>query len=409
MSLLQKLFDTDFWKQRVKVLSRDLNTTHDKLCECETAFRSALKRAHSLEAENISLRLQLANVQKPDVQIADLEKKLEATKYYTNKYQQAFYRGTDYNDKLVEENESLKEQLQTAISNYDERDNRCTTLETAHIKLGAELDKREQEIARLTREKEAVEADLTVAVQQRRSAEEDVRDLKAEVQIAEDDFDEVANLYTGLQKAFGDLVDTNVDLNKKLREATSYKATYENIKAQLHTLVDERIKRDTEYKTLSEQYDKLHEVNEALTAEIAKLKTVSGEWDNMYKGYVTATNENAKLRKDVTELTTKVAKLQLEKSALHERLTTEKDSLSKTLAEAMFKNEQSERRISELSTALKDCDTYKDLAINLNEDYVRLINKVKAVQEVVKVLEPVSMKFQTVLFDLLADTNVPRT
>jgi len=293
----------------------------------------------SLLAELHSLRKQLRTLQSVyeltvsdrDKKIADLEKQLEATKYYTNQYQKAVYRGIDYNDQLVEENESLKEQLQTAISNYDERDHHYTTLEAAHIKLGAELDKSEQEIAKLTREKETLEVEGTDFINVLRSKNEDIDNLKAEVQIAEDDFDEMANLYTNLHKAFDDLVDTNADLVEVTKHCNQLETAIENqnatiakraeqlrvsnneiiaLKEQCRAATVECNKRDTEYKTLSEQYDKLHKVNESLT--------------------------------------TRIAGLQLEKSTLHQRLTTEKDSLSNTLAEVVAKNEQLENRISAL-------------------------------------------------------------
>lgn len=327
----------------------------------------------SLLAELHSLRKQLRTLQSVhemtvsdrDKKVADLEKQLEATKYYTNQYQKAFYRGTDYNNTLVEENESLKEQLQTAISNYDERDSHCTTLEAAHIKLGAELDKSEQEIARLTREKEAVEADFIVAVQQRRSAEEDVRDLKAEVQIAEDDFDEMANLYAGLHKAFDDLVDTNADLAKKLRESSSYKVQYENIKTQLQTTLTERDRRDTEYKTLSEQYDRLHKANETLTAEIAKLEQ--------------------------------------SKYPIYEKLVADKANSDQALAKIMLEKNQLDREHRALKL------NYDALQSELLIKNRRLIDKVKIVEGIVKELMPVSMRFQTALFDLIEVPNVSGT
>lgn len=516
----------------------------------------------SLLAELHSLRKQLRTlqsvyeltVQDRDKKIADLEKQLEATKYYTNQYQKAFYRGIDYNDQLVEENESLKEQLQTAISNYDERDHRYTTLEAAHIKLGAELDKSEQEIAKLTREKETLEVEGTDFINVLRSNKEDIDNLKAEVQIAEDDFDEMANLYTNLHKAFDDLVDTNADLAKKLREATLHKTANEKLQrdvidlqqynaavtAEVKKLLETAIenqnatiakrneqlrvsnnevialkeqcraatvecnKRDTEYKILSEQYDKLHKVNESLTTRIAGLQLekstlhqrLTTEKDSLSNtlAEVVAKNEqlenrisalindNAGLREEVIK--TKFYNSQLEQETLHlsnenSRLKAENASLAKNLAanttgdnmlvdlmanlrltevankelntkystlknsydslqaeatqlktelqtakldltkkdkvisdaEIKYSHDQTQamRAISRLQDELVQFNTYKDLATNNHKDNLRLIDKIKAIHDVVKVLEPISMKFQTVLFNLLDDVNVPRT
>lgn len=328
---------------------------------------SSLAELHSLRKQLRTLQsVYELTVSDRDKKIADLEKQLEATKYYTNQYQKAFYRGTDYNGQLVEENESLKKQLQTAISNYDERDRHYTTLEAAHIKLGAELDKSEQEIAKLKQEKEAV-----------------VVDLKR------------------LQRHYDDVT----------RE-------YES---RLQSSNTERAFRATEYKILSEQYNKLHKVNETLT--------------------------------------TKLGKLELERSIAYEKFSTEKDSLSKALTEAMFKNEQSERRISafisdnavlreeviktkfynswlenELQTVKNDLakkdkvisdaevkyghdQTQAMRAISRQQDelsasivkYVSLTDKVKVVEGIVKELMPVSMRFQTALFDLIEVPNVSGT
>jgi len=373
-------------------------------------------------AELHSLRKQLRTLQSVyeltlsdrDKKIADLEKQLEATKYYTNQYQKAFYRGIDYNDQLVEENESLKEQLQTAISNYDERDHHYTTLEAAHIKLGAELDKSEQEIAKLTREKETLEVEGTDFINVLRSKNEDIDNLKAEVQIAEDDFDEMANLYTNLHKAFDDLVDTNADLVEVTKHCNQLETAIENqnatiakraeqlrvsnneiiaLKEQCRAATVECNKRDTEYKILSEQYDKLHKANEALTAEIARLE------QSKYPIY-------EKLVADKANSDQALAKIMLEKNQLdreHRALKLNYDNLQ---SELLIKNQHLE---TQLSTALKDYDTYKALATHNHKNNLRLIDKIKAIHDVVKVLEPISMKFQTVLFNLLDDVNVPRT
>lgn len=553
---------------------------------------SSLAELHSLRKQLRTLQsVYELTVSDRDKKIADLEKQLEATKYYTNQYQKAFYRGTDYNDQLVEENGSLKEQLQTAISNYDERDRHYTTLEAAHIKLGAELDKSEQEIAKLTREKETLEVEGTDFINVLRSKNEDIDNLKAEVQIAEDDFDEMANLYTNLHKAFDDLVDTNADLAKKLREATLHKtaneklqrdvidlqqynaavtaevkklqvasaewdsmykgyvtATNENsrlkaeneslaknlvevtktpaeftkhcnqlktelqtanneiiaLKEQLQSFNTERGFRATEYKILSEQYDKLHKTNESINTKISKLELENAK----YKAVNTVTltevmakneqlenrisaliNDNAGLREEVIK--TKFYNSQLEQETLHlsnenSRLKAENESLTKNLAanttgdnmlvdlmanlrltevankelntkystlknsydslqaeatqleqetlhlktelqtakldltkkdkvisdaEIKYSHDQTQamRAISRLQDELVEFKKYKDLAKYFSEDQSRLIDKVKAIQEVVKVLEPISMKFQTVLFNLLDDVNVPRT
>lgn len=332
MSLLQKLFDADFWKQRVKALSRDLNTTYDKLCEVTEKWRSA---------------------------------------------------------------------------------------------------------------------------------EKEVSDLKAEVQLAENDFDEMASLYAALHKAFDDLVDTNADLAKKLREAT------------LHKTANEKLQRDV---------IDLQQYNAAVTAEVKKLQVASAEWDSMYKGYVTATNENSRLKaenesltKNLVEvtkhcnqletaienqnatiakraeqlrvsnneiialkeqcraatvecnkrdteyktlseqydklhkvnetLTTKLGKLELENNKLEIKLSDNDFNSAYTQSELHTRNLN---LIIQLESTKKDRDTYKDLATHNHKSNLRLIDKVKAIQEIVKVLEPVSMRFQTALFDLLDDTNVPR-
>ena len=222
----------------------------------------------SLLAELHSLRKQLRTLQSVyeltvsdrDKKIADLEKQLEATKYYTNQYQKAFYRGIDYNDQLVEENGSLKEQLR--VSNNE-----------------------------------------------------------------------------------------IIALKEQCRAATV-----------------ECNKRDTEYKILSEQYDKLHKTNETLTTKLGKLEL-----------------ENNKLEINLSDKDFSSAYVQ---SELHTR---------------------NNNLIIQLESTKKDRDTYKDLATHNHKNNLRLIDKVKAIQEVVKVLEPVSMRFQTALFDLLDDTNVSGT
>ena len=475
MSLLERFFDVDFWKQRVKTLSRDLNQTHDKMCEAnkrasllameneelktqlQTAVSDCKEEIYNNEVEGNMRLLEARNASNQEIYritrekevvatelkntkivfevvVKNLESQLQAAKEAAIKQDDALHDKEQEVEKLLTEISEvvyakellkntltsrdtkiteLKEQLQTAISNYDERDHHYTTLEAAHIKLGAELDKSEQEIAKLTREKETLEVEGTDFINVLRSNKEDIDNLKAEVQIAEDDFDEMANLYTNLHKAFDDLVDTNVDLAKKLREAT------------LHKTANEKLQRDV---------IDLQQYNAAVTAEVKKLQVASAEWDSMYKGYVTATNENS-------------------------RLKAEKDSLSKTLAEAFFKNEQSERRISafisdnavlreeviktkfynsrlenELQTVKNDLakkdkvisdaevkyghdQTQAMRAISRQQDelsasivkYVSLTDKVKVVEGIVKELMPVSMRFQTALFDLIEVPNVSGT
>lgn len=262
MSLLQKFFDTDFWKQRVKALSRDLNTTLDKLCEVTEKWRSA---------------------------------------------------------------------------------------------------------------------------------EKEVSDLKAEVQLAEADFDEMANLYAALHKAFDDLVDTNADLKvfsaNKLREATLHKTTNEKLQRDI---VD------------------LQQYNAAVTTEVKKLQVASAEWDSMYKGYVTATNENSRLKAEKDSLSKTLAEAierytttGLEKN----RLQTENSSLIKRLndsygqPELRIKNSNLEH---ELEAIAKDRNSYRT-------KYVQLTDKVKVVEGIVKELMPVSMRFQTALFDLIEVPNVSGT
>lgn len=376
---------------------------------------SSLAELHSLRKQLRTLQsVYELTVSDRDKKIADLGKQLEATKYYTNQYQKAFYRGIDYNDQLVEENESLKEQLQTAISNYDERDRHYTTLEAAHIKLGAELDKSEQEIAKLTREKETLEVEGTDFINVLRSNKEDLDNLKAEVQIAEDDFDEMANLYTNLHKAFDDLVDTNVDLAKKLRESSSYKIQYENIKTQLQTTLTERDKRDTEYKILSEQYDKLHKTNEAISTKIGKLELENAKYkavNTVTLTEVMAKNEQLEHRisafmSDNAVLREEVIKTKFYNSRLENELQTVKNDLAKkdkviSDAEVKYGHDQTQ--------AMRAISRQQDELAASIVKYVSLTDKVKVVEGIVKELMPVSMRFQTALFDLIEVPNVSGT
>lgn len=376
---------------------------------------SSLAELHSLRKQLRTLQsVYELTVSDRDKKIADLGKQLEATKYYTNQYQKAFYRGIDYNDQLVEENESLKEQLQTAISNYDERDRHYTTLEAAHIKLGAELDKSEQEIAKLTREKETLEVEGTDFINVLRSNKEDLDNLKAEVQIAEDDFDEMANLYTNLHKAFDDLVDTNVDLAKKLRESSSYKIQYENIKTQLQTTLTERDKRDTEYKILSEQYDKLHKTNEAISTKIGKLELENAKYkavNTVTLTEVMAKNEQLEHRisafmSDNAVLREEVIKTKFYNSRLENELQTVKNDLAKkdkviSDAEVKYGHDQTQ--------AMRAISRQQDELSASIVKYVSLTDKVKVVEGIVKELMPVSMRFQTALFDLIEVPNVSGT
>lgn len=376
---------------------------------------SSLAELHSLRKQLRTLQsVYELTVSDRDKKIADLGKQLEATKYYTNQYQKAFYRGIDYNDQLVEENESLKEQLQTAISNYDERDRHYTTLEAAHIKLGAELDKSEQEIAKLTREKETLEVEGTDFINVLRSNKEDLDNLKAEVQIAEDDFDEMANLYTNLHKAFDDLVDTNVDLAKKLRESSSYKIQYENIKTQLQTTLTERDKRDTEYKILSEQYDKLHKTNEAISTKIGKLELENAKYkavNTVTLTEVMAKNEQLEHRisafmSDNAVLREEVIKTKFYNSRLENELQTVKNDLAKkdkVISDAEIKYSHDQTQAMRAISRQQD-----ELAASIVK-YVSLTDKVKVVEGIVKELMPVSMRFQTALFDLIEVPNVSGT
>ena len=262
MSLLERFFDVDFWKQRVKVLSCNLNQTHDKMCEAnkrasllameneelktqlQTAVSDCKEEIYNNEVEGNMRLLEARNASNQEIYritrekeavatelkntkivfevvVKNLESQLQAAKEAAIKQDDALHDKEQEVEKLLTEISEvvyakellkntltsrdtkiteLKEQLQTAISNYDERDHHYTTLEAAHIKLGAELDKSEQEIAKLTREKETLEVEGTDFINVLRSNKEDIDNLKAEVQIAEDDFDEMANLYTNLHK-----------------------------------------------------------------------------------------------------------------------------------------------------------------------------------------------------------------
>lgn len=338
---------------------------------------SSLAELHSLRKQLRTLQsVYELTVSDRDKKIADLEKQLEATKYYTNQYQKAFYRGTDYNDQLVEENESLKEQLQTAISNYDERDRHYTTLEAAHIKLGAELDKSEQEIARLTREKETLEADFIVASAEWDSmykgyvtATNENSRLKAENESLAKNLVEVTKTPAEFTKHCNQLETAIENKNATIAKRDEQLRVLNNeiiaSKEQCRAATVERNKRDTEYKILSEQYDKLHKTNETLTAEIAKLEQ--------------------------------------SKYPIYEKLVADKANSDQALAKLMLEKNQLDREHRALKL------NYDALQSELLIKNRRLIDKVKVVEGIVKELMPVSMRFQTALFDLIEVPNVSGT
>jgi len=281
MSLLERFFDVDFWKQRVKVLSCNLNQTHDKMCE-------ANERASLLAMENEKLKAQLQTA------ISDCKEELYNNEVEgnmrlleaENASNQEIYRITREKEAVATELKNTKIVFEVVVKNLESQ---LQAAKEAAIKQDDALHDKEQEVEKLLTEISEVVYAKELLKNALTSRDTKIAELKEQLQSAEDDFDEMAELHTGLEKAFDNLADDNVALHTQLRKTDSYK---------------------TEYKTLSEQYDKLHKVNESLT--------------------------------------TRIAGLQLEKSTLHQRLTTEKDSLSNTLAEVVAKNEQLENRISAL-------------------------------------------------------------
>jgi chromosome segregation ATPase len=319
-----------------------------------------------------------------DNQIADLKKKLETSTYYYSQNKNAFLDSRTHNDELTDENEKLKEQLSATTSTYydnaklrQEKEVVATELKNTQIVFEVVVKNLESQLQ--AAKEAAIEQDDAL-----RDKEKEVEELLTGLA--------TATYYKELYKDALTRKDTKIaELKEQLQSAEDL--TVIGLKEQLQTIITERNKRDTEYETLSEQYDKLHKANESLTAEIVKLKTVTTEWDNMYKGYVTTTNENNKLKAENTSLTTKVATLQLEKSVNYEKASTEKDVLSNDLAAEIYERGLCETAIENYKATIAKQDDQLQI---VNNEIISLKEKVRATTNENSKLELENAKYKTV-------------
>jgi len=401
MSLLQKFFDTDFWKQRVKALSRDLNTTYDNLCEVTEKWRSA-------EDDFDEMANLYTNLHKAFDDLVDTNADLVEVTKHCNQLETAIENQNATIAKRAEQlrvsnNEiiALKEQCRAATVECNKRDTEYKTLSeqydklhkvneslttriaglqleksTLHQRLTTEKDSLSNTLAEVVAKNEQLENRISALINDNAGLREEVIKTKFYNSQLEQETLHLSNENSRLKAENESLAKNLVEVTKTPAEFTKHcnqlkteLQTANNeiiaLKEQLQSFNTERGFRATEYKILSEQYDKLHKANEALTAEIARLEQ--------------------------------------SKYTIYEKLVADKANSDQALAKLMLEKNQLDREHRALK--LK----YDALQSELLIKNRRLIDKVKAIQEVVKVLEPVSMKFQTVLFDLLADTNVPRT